>query len=242
MFEKGLKLVFPVIIGLMALAISYVFFVEVLQLNAVFGMIISMAIAIIAGSISSFWLFVLPSFLLIVSKKVSYTINRFLCLTQVKSEIITFNKDNDSTSTPSHISDVVDVTEDLTKTWAKTKEELLAYTQQSVFPYFPEHHHPALLQIVEDFANNNVACNSPIKCTLKETEGLTAGDICHFIGNLFLKFKEADTNKIMNRRVACQFAKNAFPNILTQELSYVYSHLVQYEEFGKIRNFKKKEL
>lgn len=242
MFEKGLKLAFPVIIGLMALAISYVFIVEINHLNAVFGMIISMIIAIIAGSISSFWLFVLPSFLLIVSKKASYTINRFLCLTQVKSEIMTFNEDNDSTSTSSHISDVVDVTEDLTKTWAKTKEELLSYTQQSVFPYFPEQHHPALLQIVEDFANNNVACNSPIKCTLKETKGLTAGDICHFIGNLVLKFKQADKNKVMNRHSACNFAKNAFPNILTQDVSYIYSHLVQHNDYSKIRNFKKKEL
>lgn len=241
MLEKGLKLVCPIIIGLMTLAISYVFFVEVRQFNAVYAMIISLVIAIIAGVIYSFCLFILPSFLLIVGKKASCSFNRLLGQAQLKSKSADFNEDNDSTSISS-FSEVVDVAEDLTKTWAKTKEELLVYTQQSVFPYFPEQHHPALLQIVEDFASNNIACSSPIKCTLKETKGLTAGDICHFIGNLVLKFKKTDTNKVMNRRVACQFAKNAFPNILTQELSYIYSHLVQYDEFGKIRNFKKKEI
>ncbi len=241
MLEKGLKRVLPAIIGLMALAISYVFFVEVLQLNAVFGILISLAIAIIAGGIYSFCLFMLPSFLLIVGNKASCSINRLLGQINVKSKVATFNDNNDSTSISS-FSEVVDVAEDHTKTWAKTKEELLVYTQQSVFPYFPEQHHPALLQIVEDFASNNIACSSPIRCTLKETEGLTAGDICHFIGNLVLKFKKTDTNKVMHRRVACQFAKNAFPNILTQNISYIYSHLVQYDEFCKIRNFKKKEL
>ena len=242
MLEKGLKFVLPVIIGLMALAMSYVLNVEIFQLNVVFSLSFSLVIAIIAGVIYSFCLFMFPSFLLIVWKKVSWSINRLLHQAQVKSEEATSNEDNESTSISSQISEVADVTENFTKTWAKTKEELLAYTQQNMFPYFPEQYHPALLQIVEDFASNNITCSSPIKCTLKETKGLTAGDICHFIGNLVLKFKKTDTNKVMNRRVACQFAKNAFPNILTQELSYIYSHLVQYDEFGKIRNFKKKEI
>lgn len=186
MLEKGLKFVLPVIIGLMAFAMSYVLYVEKFQLNAVFSLSFSLVIAITAGVIYSFYLFMFPSFLLIVWKKVSWSINRLLHQAQVKSEEATSNEDNESTSISCQISEVTDVTENFTKTWAKTKEELLAYTQQSVFPYFPEQYHPALLQIVEDFASNNIACSSPIKCTLKETAGLKSRDICHFIGNLYL--------------------------------------------------------
>lgn len=107
--------------------------------------------------------------------------------------------------------------------WEKAKDELMSYAEQEIFDFFPNLHHSSLLQIIEDFASNNIACSSPIRCTLKETDGLSAGDICHFIGNLVLKFKQADKNKVMNRHSACNFAKNAFPNILTQDVSSLVS-------------------
>lgn len=242
MLEKGLKFVLPVIIGLMAFAMSYVLYVEKFQLNAVFSLSFSLVIAITAGVIYSFYLFMFPSFLLIVWKKVSWSINRLLHQAQVKSEEATLNEDNESTSISCQISEVTDVTENFTKTWAKTKEELLAYTQQSVFPYFPEQYHPALLQIVEDFASNNIACSSPIKCTLKETAGLKSRDICHFIGNLYLKFMQVDKNKVMKRNNTYQFVKNAFPNIITQEESFIKTHLVEYKEHSIIRTFPKNKL
>ena len=86
MLEKGLKFVLPVIIGLMAFAMSYVLYVEKFQLNAVFSLSFSLVIAITAGVIYSFYLFMFPSFLLIVWKKVSWSINRLLHQAQVKSE------------------------------------------------------------------------------------------------------------------------------------------------------------
>lgn len=54
MLEKGLKFVLPVIIGLMAFAMSYVLYVEKFQLNAVFSLSFSLVIAITAGVIYSF--------------------------------------------------------------------------------------------------------------------------------------------------------------------------------------------
>lgn len=240
MLEKGLKLVFPIIIGLMAFAISYVHFVEVLHLNAILGLAIAVVIAILTSSLYLFSIFVLPKFLLIMGKG----IKRLLCQHHDHKNICPDESANIANIEDYPTANIEDgpTIEDSINKWEKAKEEFISYTQQEIFSFFPEQHHPSLLQIIEDFASNNIACSSPIKCTLKETEGLSAGDICHFIGNLVLKFKQADKNKVMNRHAACNFAKNAFPNIITQAPSYVYSHLVQYEEFGKIRNFKKEEL
>ena len=237
MLEKGLKLVFPVIIGLMALAISYVFIVEVNHLNAVFGLAIALVIAIITSGLYLFSIATLPSFLFIVGKNTK----RLLSLPTSKRDELQVKEANLEMEADPDTEDC-QAKEEVINKWEKAKEEIIFYTKQEIFNFFPEQHHSSLLQIIEDFASNNIACSSPIRCTLKETEGLSAGDICHFIGNLVLKFKQADKNKVMNRHSACNFAKNAFPNILTQDVSYIYSHLVQHNDYSKIRNFKKKEL
>lgn len=237
MLEKGLKLVFPVIIGLMALAISYVFIVEANHLNAIFGIAIALVIAIIASGIYLFSISILPTFLFIMGKNAK----RLLCRTTSQRKKLQVKEDHLGKEANPDTDDSQTKVEAINK-WEKAKDELMSYAEQEIFDFFPNLHHSSLLQIIEDFASNNIACSSPIRCTLKETDGLSAGDICHFIGNLVLKFKQADKNKVMNRHSACNFAKNAFPNILTQDVSYIYSHLVQHNDYSKIRNFKKKEL
>lgn len=241
--EKVLKIALPIFIGLVVFALFYVYLVVDKQLNVVFGIIMSLIIGSIVAGLFCFWLFVFLLSTTPIARKVK---NAFkLCFhspaRKKQNEEPSDKEDNEYTDSPVVVSEMNESIEE--DKWEKTKEELRNYVQKDIFPFFPQEYHPALLQIIEDFASNNVACSSPIKCTLEETTPrLKAYDVCHIVGNLYIKFKEADKNRVMTRETILRFTKNAFPNIITQGLSYVRTHLVQHDEPCQIPSFPQNSL
>ena len=120
MLEKGLKLVFPVIIGLMALAISYVFIVEVNHLNAVFGLAIALVIAIITSGLYLFSIATLPSFLFIVGKNTK----RLLSLPTSKRDELQVKEANLEMEADPDTEDC-QAKEEVINKWEKAKEEFI---------------------------------------------------------------------------------------------------------------------
>lgn len=253
MLEKTLKFA-ALPFGMMAFALTYIYLVETLNCHSLFAGALALIIATITGFVYLFSLLQLPSMLLFIVKDSK----KLWRLTKVK-----FGKNKGNTVSKSDKTPQKDLHNEVEigqanqdngtvigsakeiatrDKWQEAKDFLLDYTKNGISPYFPEKYHPNLLQLIEDFASNNIACSSPVLCTKDELKGLTAIDICHFIGNLLLKFKYADKHKVMNRHSACQFAMNAFPNIVTQAHSFVYAKLVQYDEYNKIESFAKKDL
>lgn len=253
MLEKTLKFA-TLPFSVMAFALTYIYFAETLNCHPLFAGAYALIIATATCAVYLCSLLRLPSMIYTLVKD-SYKVWKFgkmklgkkdecahpvanTTLQDSMSKEIEFNQANRDKET------MCDSTKDKSpiEQWQEAKDYLLAYTQKEIFPYFPEKYHSDLLHLVEDFAINNIACTSPIFCTKDEIRGITAIDICHYIGNLLQKFKHADKHKVMNRRSACQFAMNAFPNIVTQAHSFVYAKLVQYDEYNKIESFAKKVL
>lgn len=253
MLEKTLKFA-ALPFSVMAFALAYIYFVETLNYHSLFAGAIALIIATATCMVYLFSLLHLPSMIYFLAKD-SYKVWR---LGKVKfgkkdeyalpTDNITLQGDMSKEIESNQANRDKATTCDSTKgkspidQWQEAKDYLLAYTQNEISPHFPEKYHSDLLQLVEDFASNNIACTSPVFCTKDEIRGITAIDICHYIGNLLLKFKHADKHKVMNRHSACQFAKNAFPNIITQAHTFVYAKLVQYDEYNKIESFKKEML
>lgn len=253
MLEKTLKFA-ALPFSVMAFALTYIYFVEILNYHSLFAGALALIIATATCIVYLFSLLQLPSMIYFLVKD-SYKVWKMgkvkfrkknecalsidnITLQGDKSKEIEVNQatlDKEATCNSAKAKSPIDQ-------WQKAKDYLLVYTQNEIFPHFPEKYHSDLLQLVEDFASNNIACTSPIFCTKDEIRGITAIDICHYIGNLLLKFKHADKHKVMNRHSACQFAKNAFPNIVTQAHTFVYAKLVQYDEYNKIESFKKEML
>lgn len=253
MLEKTLKFA-ALPFSVMAFALTYIYFVETLNYHSLFAGALALIIATATCIVYLFSLLQLPNMIYFLAKD-SYKVWKFgkvkfgkndeyvppidnIALQGDKSkeiEITQANLDKEATCNSAKGNSPI-------AQWQEAKDYLLAYTQKEISPYFPEKYHSNLLQLVEDFASNNITCTSPVFCTKDEIRGITAIDICHFIGNLLLKFKHADKHKVMNRHSACQFAKNAFPNIITQAHTFVYAKLVQYDEYNKIESFKKEML
>lgn len=253
MLEKTLKFA-ALPFSIMAFALAYIYFVEILNYHSLFAGALALIIATATCLVYLFSLLQLPSIIYFLAKdsckiwkfgkmkfskkgECSPPIDNKTLKGGMSKETESYQDNQDKEAMCNSAKDKASI--DL---WQEAKDYLLAYTQNEICPYFPEQYHSNLLQLVEDFACGNVACSSPVFCTKDEVRGITAMDICHFIGNLLLKFKHADKYKVMNRHSACQFAKNAFPNMITQAHTFVYAKLVLYDEYNKIESFKKEML
>lgn len=253
MLEKTLKFA-ALPFSVMAFTLTYIYFVETLNYHSLFAVALALIIATATCIVYLFSLLQLPSMIYFLAKD-SYKVWKFGKVKFWKKDVcaplinnITLQGDKSKEMEVNQATLNKEATCNSAKgmpslnQWQEAKDYLLAYTQNEIFPHFPEKYHSNLLQLVEDFASSNIACTSPVFCSKDEIRGITATDICHFIGNLLLKFKHADKHKVMNRHSACQFAKNAFPNIVTQAHTFVYAKLVQYDEYNKIESFKKEML
>ena len=253
MLEKTLKFA-ALPFSMMAFALTYIYFVETLNYHSLFAGALALIIATATCIVYLFSLLHLPSMIYFLFKD-SYKVwklgkvkfwKKDECAPSIENITLQGDKNKETENHQDYQANDVAYYSAKAKSpidqWQEARDYLLVYTQNEIFPHFPDKYHSNLLQLVEDFASNNIACTSPIFCTKDEIRGITAIDICHYIGNLLLKFKHADKHKVMNRHSACQFAKNAFPNIVTQAHTFVYAKLVQYDEYNKIESFKKEML
>lgn len=253
MLEKTLKFA-ALPFSVMAFALTYIYFVETLNYHSLFAGALALIIATATCIVYLFSLLQLPSMIYFLVKD-SYKVwklgkvkfgKKDECAPSIDNIILQDDKSKEIEVNQATLDEETTYNSAKGKSpinqWQEAKDYLLVYTQNEISPYFPEKYHSNLLQLVEDFASNKIACTSPVFCTKDEIRGITAIDICHYIGNLLLKFKHADKHKVMNRHSACQFAKNAFPNIVTQAHTFVYAKLVQYDEYNKIESFKKEML
>lgn len=253
MLEKTLKFA-ALPFSVMAFALTYIYFAETLNCHPLFAGAYALIIASATCAVYLCSLLRLPNLIYTLVKD-SYKVWKFgkmklgkkhRCAPSIENITLQDDKSKEIENNQNYqAKDVAHYSAEAKSPidqWQEAKDYLLVYTQNEIFPHFPEKYHSYLLQLVEDFASNNIACTSPIFCTKDEIRGITAIDICHYIGNLLLKFKHADKHKVMNRHSACQFAKNAFPNIVTQAHTFVYAKLVQYDEYNKIESFKKEML
>lgn len=131
--------------------------------------------------------------------------------------------------------EIIEETQDVVTVEAdrqKIVEDLKRYTQFIFGDYFPEKEMPALLQIVDDYADCKISC-TPTLCRLSDIGGLKAKDIYHYGWNLWARLKP------MDRHATCRFLKNAFPEILKDSSTDTIYRKMTVEDYGcTIQNIK----